>query len=64
MPKLLTRWHETLVRTRGVVMGLASFKAVEGTMTWVGVGNVRGLLLRATGGRDESLLTRGGVVGY
>ena len=43
---LLKRCHEELVGTRGVVMSLASFNARDGTMTWLGVGNVRGLLLR------------------
>jgi serine/threonine protein phosphatase PrpC len=36
-------------------------------MTWVGIGNVKGVLLRAGGRADrarERLLLRGGVVGY
>lgn len=58
--------HERLRGTRGAVMSLASFDERNATMTWVGVGNVEGVLLRedprATPPR-ESLLLRGGVVG-
>ena len=58
--------HARLRRTRGVVMSLASFTRAHGTMTWMGIGNVAGLVCRAraTGGpRYSSLLLRGGVVG-
>jgi len=63
---LVRRCHESLRRTRGVVMSLASFHAPDETMAWLGVGNVEGRLLRVQ--RDiaqpsETLLLRGGVVG-
>ena len=64
---LLKRCHESLRRTRGVVASLASFSAVARTMTWLGVGNVKGVLLCPDGRGDhtrERLLLRGGVVGY
>lgn len=64
---LIGRCHEALAGTRGVVMSLASFNARDETMTWVGVGNVAGWLLRANAGTErarESLFLRGGVVGY
>ena len=64
---LLRRCHESLRRTRGVVMSVASFDAVAGRMTWLGVGNVKGLLLCKAGEAQctqERLLLRGGVVGY
>ncbi|MBN1887749.1 MAG: SpoIIE family protein phosphatase [Thermoflexales bacterium] len=64
---LLKRCHEALLRTRGVVMSLASFNALSETMTWLGVGNVSGILLRADPRANpprEILLARGGVVGY
>lgn len=64
---LLKRCHKALRGSRGVVMSLASFNALGATMTWLGVGNVIGLLLRADargGPPHESLLPRGGVVGY
>lgn len=64
---LLHRCHETLRLTRGVVMSLASFNAAESTLTWAGVGNVEGVLLRRDPNgapRHESLLLRGGVIGH
>jgi len=63
---LLRRCHERLIRTRGAVMSLASFNALDNTMTWLGVGNVEGVLLRADAAADpprENVLLRGGVVG-
>ena len=61
---LLNRCHEQLRASRGAVMSMASFNAVEGTLTWAGVGNVEGVLRRAgTNVSDESLLLRGGIVG-
>ena len=47
---LVDRCHERLRSTRGVVMSLASFDARESIMTWIGIGNVAGLLLRREGG--------------
>jgi len=57
--------HHSLLGTRGAVISVASFTARDQAMTWLGVGNVEGLLLRAqaTSPRRESLLLRGGVVG-
>ncbi len=64
---LIKRCHERLRGTRGAVMSLASFNALDGTMTWLGVGNVEGLLLRVDSNANparECVLLRGGVVGY
>jgi phosphoserine phosphatase RsbX len=58
--------HEKLRATRGAVMSLASVDLVHGMMTWLGVGNVQGVLMRAgskAGTVKEVLLLRGGVVG-
>jgi phosphoserine phosphatase RsbX len=58
--------HERLRGTRGAVMSLAAFSTRDSTMTWLGVGNVEGRLLRSPGKRRgdcESLLLRAGVVG-
>lgn len=66
MITLVRRCHDQLRRTRGVVMSLASFNALDETMTWLGVGNVEGRLLRAnrdSGPPCEFLLLRGGVIG-
>lgn len=63
---LVQRCHEKLRGTRGVVMSLASINLLDNTVTWLGVGNVEGLLLH----RDfygtlirEELILRGGVIG-
>lgn len=63
---LLKRCHDALRETRGVVMSLASFNELDRLLTWMGIGNVEGLVLRAKGSphsRHEYLLLRGGVVG-
>jgi len=64
---LVRRCHEALGETRGVVMSLASFSERYATLTWIGIGNVEGLLFRADAAaspRRETLLLRGGVVGF
>jgi phosphoserine phosphatase RsbX len=61
---LVAACHEKLRSTRGVVLSLASVDVRHGLMTWLGVGNVHGVVVRAdkkTG--SETLLLRGGVVG-
>jgi serine/threonine protein phosphatase PrpC len=66
LPRLLQRCHEALVGSRGVVMSLARFDRAAATMTWLGVGNVEGVLLYADPGSRPAratLLTRGGIVG-
>jgi hypothetical protein len=62
---LVKRCHSDLRGTRGVVLSLASFDATNDTMTWLGVGNVEGALIRGhqTAADREMLLLRGGVVG-
>ena len=63
---LVRRCHEELTATRGVVMSVASFSISYGLMTWLGVGNVQGVL-RHSGSQKpkpaEVLLLRAGVVG-
>jgi hypothetical protein len=63
---LVERCHEKLRATRGVVLSLAFIEPGQGMMTWLGVGNVQGVLMRAdakNGNAQESLLLRAGVVG-
>ena len=63
---LIRDCHRSLFGSRGAVISVASFSAADETMTWLGVGNVEGLLLRAqttTSPGRELLLLRGGVVG-
>src|SRR5882762_1922358 len=63
---LVERCHERLRGTRGAVLSLASIDPEHGMMTWLGVGNVQGVLMRGeakNGNAQESLLLRAGVVG-
>jgi negative regulator of sigma-B (phosphoserine phosphatase) len=63
---LIERCHAGLRATRGVAMSVASFNVSQGLITWLGVGNVQGVLLRRGqehAAAEESLLLRAGVVG-
>jgi phosphoserine phosphatase RsbX len=65
--ELLERCHEGLRGTRGAVITLASFDAGANQMTWAGVGNIEGTLLRAEprdGRPRESVMLVGGVPGH
>jgi serine/threonine protein phosphatase PrpC len=62
---LLQQCHANLQKTRGVVMSLA-FLDNKRTMTWMGVGNVEGRVIRHRvqyAEKTEALLLRTGVVG-
>jgi negative regulator of sigma-B (phosphoserine phosphatase) len=64
---LLQNCHESLRGTRGAVITLASFNEPQRTMSWVGVGNIEGTLLRADPGEGrprESVMLVGGVPGH
>jgi negative regulator of sigma-B (phosphoserine phosphatase) len=64
--ELMERCHEALRQTRGAAMTLATLDAAAATMTWLAVGNVEGVLLRAgEDGSGETLYVqqRAGVVG-
>jgi negative regulator of sigma-B (phosphoserine phosphatase) len=63
---LAERCHGSLRFTRGVVMSLAAFDLRHNLLTWLGIGNVHGVLRRfglALDGTEELLLLRAGVVG-
>ena len=63
---LVEECHEKLRATRGVVLSLAFIEPELGMMTWLGVGNVQGMLMRSDtkkGNVQETLLLRAGVVG-
>jgi serine phosphatase RsbU (regulator of sigma subunit) len=63
---ILRRCHEALRGTRGVVMSIAAVDFERGMLSWLGVGNVRGVLHRsgsAAQSRGEELLLRPGLVG-
>jgi phosphoserine phosphatase RsbX len=63
---LIQRCHEALRTTRGAAMSIASLSVSQRLLTWLGVGNVEGFLLRKSGApvaAEDSLLLRAGVVG-
>jgi negative regulator of sigma-B (phosphoserine phosphatase) len=61
---LVERCHSALGRSRGVVMSIATLDVRRQTMTWLAVGNVEGVLVRAGARKRESILMRGGIVGH
>ena len=66
--RLIEQCHRALQGTRGVVMSVAVFGRADRSMTWLGVGNVEGLLLYGdgqprSGSARASLVARGGIVG-
>src|SRR5712691_10389877 len=65
---LIERCHRALKGTRGAVMSVALIGRPDRSMTWLGVGNVEGLLIYGDGAAQSgsprmSLVTRGGIVG-
>lgn len=64
LPNLLEHCHRTLRPTRGATISLGVIDDHDATLTWLGVGNVEGNVLRAERGvPNEKLLLRSGVVG-
>ena len=64
---LIQRCHTSLRETRGAVMTLVAFNSADSSITWIGVGNVEAVLLRAKPSAaymHESVSLRGGIVGY
>lgn len=60
---LVRECHDRLRGSRGAVISLAIFDSLQRTMTWIGVGNVRGSLWCPQPAIWKSLLLRSGVVG-
>jgi len=60
---LVRACHTALRGSRGAVMSVAMLDSVERSMTWIGVGNVRGSLWSPRSSNWKSLLLRSGVVG-
>ena len=63
---LVQRCHEMLRERQGATMSLASFEWRSRRMTWLGIGNVAGVLVPRTfhaAAPARHLLVRGGVVG-
>lgn len=63
---LLQRCHVQLRETRGATMTLAQIRSEDGTLTWGGIGNVEGSLVRAslTKRRREATRRLPGAVGF
>ncbi len=64
---LVDRCHAALRKTRGAVMTVATLRSLDGQLTWLGVGNVEAILLRADRQAKPSsdrVLLRSGLVGY
>lgn len=64
---IVRQCHNALLGTRGAVATLVWLDWTSATLTWIGVGNVEGLLLRPTAAgqtRREAVMLRGGVIGY
>jgi negative regulator of sigma-B (phosphoserine phosphatase) len=64
---LLKRCHRALRSTRGVVATLAWFDLATGGLSWTGIGNVEGRLVRADRGQgdsDDAPTLFGGVIGW
>lgn len=62
--ELVERCHRELRGTRGVVLSVASFDLQQDTMSWLGVGNVEALLVRADQASSEAVAMRGGTLGF
>ncbi len=64
---LLTRCHAALRGTRGAVLSIASIDLRQAALSWLGIGNVSGVVCRGTANvlaARAELLARPGVVGY
>ena len=59
--------HKELIGSRGVAMSLATVNAADESLTWLAIGNVEAVLLRADPHAvpaREAVVMRGGVIGY
>src|ERR1051326_253369 len=64
---IVKRCHEALTKTRGAVMTVATLQPSASHLTWLGVGNVEAVLLRAGSNVKAPpvhVLLRSGIVGY
>jgi hypothetical protein len=63
---LMEQCHQALRRTRGVAMTLVAIDGRQDELSWVGIGNVEAMLIRAdpqARPRRDSAVLRGGIVG-
>ena len=64
---LLCSCHDRLLGTGGAVISLVSVDGLENTVTWTGVGNISGVLVRGNPSPqygDAAIPLQAGVVGY
>jgi phosphoserine phosphatase RsbX len=59
---LVHKCHSHLEGSRGVALSVAAFSPANGMMSWLGVGNVAGRLMRPDVA-DEFIVNFGGIVG-
>src|ERR1051326_3311019 len=69
LPDIFRECHQALVGSRGAAISIAQIDMAEHRLAWVGVGNVEGVVLNpvayhAANWRSDTLVVRGGVVGY
>lgn len=65
--ELVATCHDRLRHTRGVVLSVASFSLARAALTWLGVGNIEGCLVRAHAtpeAPDRALVPHAGTLGY
>lgn len=64
LPALIEHCHRALEGTRGVALTIARIDAAGRSLTWLGIGNVTGVLVPAVeGAAAPAVLLLGGVVG-
>ncbi len=66
LPDLMKRCHEALHGTRGAVMSLAYLDGTTDSLTWLGVGNVQGVILNGGSSARRTrttLVAAGGILG-
>jgi serine/threonine protein phosphatase PrpC len=61
---LVRHAHEAVAGLRGVVLGLAYLDPQAATLTWLGVGNVGGILMRADAGSRPARITLVASAGF
>jgi len=64
---IIRHCHEALKGSQGAVLSLAIFNAKNNSMTWLGIGNVEGILKRSNPEiipSHETLFLTGGILGY
>ena len=66
LPELLRRCHDALRSTRGAAITVASLSSKDETVTWLGVGNIGGRLVRCRpeSKAHETIMSAAGLAGH